>query len=81
MSVTSFRGYLIDQRNHVCSIVTIEAVDVASACAQAETVLGQTRFAAIEVWDGACIVARKSAPRRLKFPWPSRKHPDEIAGR
>jgi hypothetical protein len=81
MSVTSYRGYLIDNGNHVCSIVTIEAVDLASACAQAETVLGQTRFAAIEVWEGTSIVARRSAPLRSRLPWLSRKHPHEIAER
>jgi hypothetical protein len=68
-SPSSYRGYFIDHLNHVQSIAVIEAADVESACAQAETLLEQTRYAAVEIWEGPRIVGFRAASRWKLWPF------------
>jgi hypothetical protein len=75
----SYRGYFIDHRNHVRSVVVIEAADTNTACVQAESLLRETRFAAIEIWDGPRIVGRRTANRWAAIVWPFGKHSDGVA--
>jgi hypothetical protein len=70
-SPSTYRGYFIDHLNHVQSIVVIEAADVESACSQAETLLTQTRYAAVEIWDGPRIVGVRSAGKWKLWPFGS----------
>lgn len=77
--VNSYRAYFIDRFSHVESIATIEAVDINSACAQAESLLAQTRYAGVEIWDGPRIVGRRAANRWARLMWPFRNRPDEVA--
>jgi hypothetical protein len=75
--VNSYRAYFIDRLNHVESVASIEAMDINSACAQAESLLAQTRYAAVEIWEGSRIVGRKAANRSARMTWPFRSRSDE----
>ena len=77
-TVNSYRAYFIDRLNHVESVASIEAVDINSACAQAESLLAQTRYAGVEIWEGSRIVGRRAANRRARMMWPFRTRSDEV---
>ena len=77
MSLTSYRGYFIDRWNHVCSIVVIEAAGIDAACAQADLLLAESRYASIEIWEGSRQIERRTANIWAKLIWPSSRWPDE----
>jgi hypothetical protein len=53
-----YRAYLLSADDRIRSVQPIEAADDASACLEAEGLLQQTEFAAVEVWENRRLIWR-----------------------
>jgi|SoiMethySBSTD1v2_1073268.scaffolds.fasta_scaffold187510_3 hypothetical protein len=55
----SYRAYFLSESDHIREVSAFKATDDVSACLEADVRLGQSEYAAIEVYDGWRLVWRK----------------------
>lgn len=55
----SYRAYFLSESDHIREVCAFKAGDDISACLEADFRLGQSEYAAIEVYDGWRLVWRK----------------------
>ena len=57
-AMLSFRAYFLTASDHIRHVAGFEAIDDVSACAQADLMLNQSDYAAIEIYQGWRLVWR-----------------------
>jgi hypothetical protein len=63
-AMLSFRAYFLTASDHIRHVAGFEAGDDVSACAQADLMLSQSDYAAIEVYQGWRLVRRSERVQR-----------------
>ena len=61
----SYRACLFSGGDHARSVRTIEAKDDASACLEADLILRDSEFTAVEVWDDQRLVWHSDRDKRF----------------